>query len=96
MVKTGTPARNMAIAAPLHAEWRPNWSDVKPNSSGPIESATVRNRASSSGPENRCIFPPFVWKVFTVVFGVDDLYDARRRMILLQIFTGHNSGSDVL
>jgi hypothetical protein len=53
MVNTGTPARHMAMAALLHAEWSPIWSAVKPRVSGPREVAARRSYFRSSGPMNR-------------------------------------------
>jgi hypothetical protein len=45
ILKTGTPARYIAMAEPLLAEWRPIWFVVKPRISGPIDVA-VRNEVS--------------------------------------------------
>ena len=47
MVKTGTPARYIAIAAPLCAECKPILSAVNPNASGPMIEAANRRRFRS-------------------------------------------------
>ncbi len=73
MVKIGTPANYIAIAAPLHAECNPIWDGENPNSSGPMEAAAKRGRASISGPVKKCNFPSNVLYVFTVVDGLDVL-----------------------
>jgi len=51
MVKTGTPARYTAIAAPLLAECRPISFAEKPKMAEPIEGVASHRRRKSSVPE---------------------------------------------
>jgi len=53
IVNTGTPAKYIAIAALLLAEWKPICFTVKPNSSGPIVVAAKRSLRKSTVPVNR-------------------------------------------
>jgi hypothetical protein len=67
MVKTGTPARYIAIAAPLRAEWRPNRFGWKPSLPSPIEVAASLRHLRSCGPVNWSLDPSLCKNVFTVV-----------------------------
>jgi hypothetical protein len=52
MVKTGTPAKYMAIAAPLLAECNPRWFGVNPSLSGPRVVAAKHRHDKSFFAEN--------------------------------------------
>ncbi len=72
IVNTGMPARYIAMAAPLHAEWRPIWFAVNPSSSLPIAVAAKQRRFSSTVLVNK-VFDPSLWKkVFTDVSSFDE------------------------
>ncbi len=72
MVKTGTPARYMAMVAPLLAECKPSWFGWNPSLSGPSVEAAMRRRLSSSCPVNRCRVELLCRNVLTGVSGLDD------------------------
>ncbi len=71
IVNTGTPARYIAIAAPLLAECNPIWSGVKPSSSEPREAAAILSLERSSGPENKWVLLSLDINVFTVIDGFE-------------------------
>ena len=90
IVKTGTWARYIAMAAPLGAEWRPTSLAVKPKESEPIEVVAKRRRFNSSAPVKVWIFVvPANWKVIMVVDWVVFLYDQILWTMEAQTFTGH-------
>ncbi len=72
IVYTGTPARYIAIAAPLLVEWRPIQSAENPNVSFPIAVVAHRSCCRSMRPVMRHFFPSlkyvFTW-VSLFVFG---------------------------
>ncbi len=90
------PAKYIAIAEPLRAEWRPSWSAVKPRISGPIEVAASRSFLSNSVPENKWNLLLGRMNVLTVVSLVEPVYEDMRRTILVHIFTGQRVWSDDL
>jgi len=72
IVKTGTPPRYIAMAAPLRAECRPTVSGSKPRASWPIDVAAALIRDRSSLPENKWIELSGKQKVFTVDSGDEE------------------------
>jgi hypothetical protein len=54
IANTGTPAKNIAMVAPLQAEWRPIWMAENPKVSFPNVAATNHGRFSSSCLEKWC------------------------------------------
>ncbi len=92
LVKTGTPARFIAIAAPLWTECSPIWSGVNPSLSGPRDTAAIHSLDKCLGLENRCVLPSFDRNVFTVV--LDLLKDKKQCVKLFYsiFFTGQSRG----
>jgi hypothetical protein len=72
IVNTGTPARNIAIAAPLLAECSPICFAVNPRISGPIAVVAIQSCFNNSGPVKRCRLPFCNRNVFTGVSLLED------------------------
>jgi hypothetical protein len=96
IVKTGMPAKYMAIAAPLLAECRPISFSENPRISGPSVLVALRNCFSTCCPVKWCKDPSGRQNTFTGVSADDDVYEMIRRIILHQIFTGQRRLSPVL
>ena len=95
-MKTGMPAKYMAIAAPLLAECRPISFSENPRISGPSVLVALRNCFSTFCPVKWCKDPSGRQDTFTGVSADDDVYEMIRRIILHQIFTGQRRLSPVL
>jgi len=65
IVKTGTWANYIAMAAPLWAEWRPISFAVNPKESGPKVVAAWQIRFNNSVPVKKCFLPSVKWNRFT-------------------------------
>jgi hypothetical protein len=70
IVNTGTPARYIAIAAPLLAECKPICDSVSPKVSGPKAFVARQRCYSSSVPVKYCSLPSGCRKEFTGVSGL--------------------------